>query len=176
MFAHSRDEVIPRVSKTIDATMVMFTLFFTGTQLVNLAQLPRGRKYNAEYFINEILEDIHVTCNNHDGYRHTKHMSIHMENCQVHNAAVSMAKIEKLKLTRLAHPAYSADISPCDCWSFGRAKGALQNRTFLDSTALLEALAECSTTISFDELQSVFLNWITRLEWVIQHGGDYFSK
>jgi histone-lysine N-methyltransferase SETMAR len=136
----------------------------------------RGRKYNEEYFINEILEDIHVACNNHDGYQHTKHLSIPMENCKVHNATVSMAKIEKLKLTRLAHPAYSPDISPCDFWFFGRARGALQNRTFLDSTALLEALAECWMTVTFDELQSVFLNWITRLEWVIQHGGDSFIK
>jgi histone-lysine N-methyltransferase SETMAR len=116
MFAHSRDEVIPRVSKTIDAKKVMFTIFFTGTQLVNLAQLPRGRKYNAEYFINVTLEAIHVTCSNHDGYRHTKHMSIHMENCKVHNAAVSTGKIEKLKLTKLAHRPYSPDISPCDFW------------------------------------------------------------
>jgi hypothetical protein len=173
MFAHSRDEVIPRVSSTIDAKKVMFTIFLTGTQLVNLAQLPRGRKYNTEYFINAILEAIHVACNNHDGYGHTKHMSIHMENCKVHNAAVSMGKIEKLKLTGLAHP---PDISPCDFWFFGRAKGALQNRTFLDSSALLEALAECWMTISFDKLQSVFPNWITRLEWVIQHVGGYLMK
>jgi histone-lysine N-methyltransferase SETMAR len=176
MYAHSRNEVIPRVSKAIDSKKCMVTIFFTGERLLNLAQLPRGQKYNGEYFVKEILEDINATCNQGAGYRHTKHMSIHMDNCRVHNSEWSTAVIQRLKLTRLPHPPYSPDISPCDFWFFGRAKGALQNRTFIDATALLEALTELWMTITLEELQSVFQNWIKRLDWVIQNGGKYFPK
>jgi hypothetical protein len=39
---------------------------------------------------------------------------------------------------------------------FWTSEGALQNRTFLDATALLEALTELWMTITLEELQSVF--------------------
>jgi hypothetical protein len=59
----------------------MITIFFTGNRLIKLAYLPRGQKYNKEYFINAILEGINKECNHGVGYRHTKHMKIHMDNC-----------------------------------------------------------------------------------------------
>jgi hypothetical protein len=85
-FARARDEVGPRVSPMIASTKVMVTIFFTANRLLKLVYLPQGQKYNKEYFISEILEGINEECNHVTGYRVTKMMTIHMDNCRVHNS------------------------------------------------------------------------------------------
>jgi hypothetical protein len=86
IFARARDEVVPRVSPTIGSKKVIVTIFFTANRLVTLVYLPRGQKYNKEYFINEILEGINQQCNHGTRYRVTKTMKIHMDKCRVHDS------------------------------------------------------------------------------------------
>jgi hypothetical protein len=39
---------------------------------------------------------------------------------------------------------------------------------------VLEELTDLFDTVTSEEFQSVFQNWIERLEWVIRHNGEYF--
>jgi hypothetical protein len=114
MFASERVEVVPRVSQTIASKKAMITIFFTGNRLARLVYLTQGQKYNKEYFINEILEGINRGLNGGAGTRTTKTLKIHMDNCQVRNALDTADKLRSMKLTRLPHPPYSPDFSPCD--------------------------------------------------------------
>jgi hypothetical protein len=70
----------------------MITIFVTGNRLIQHAHFQGGQKYNKEHFINAILEGINEECNQGVGYRHTKHMKIHMDNCRVHNAQQTTEK------------------------------------------------------------------------------------
>jgi hypothetical protein len=81
-----------------------------------------------------------------------------------------------MKLERLDQPAYSPDLSPCDFWFFGRAKTAIQDQSFEDPEELIEALTNLFDGITFEELQSVFHNWIRRLRRVIENRGEYFRE
>jgi hypothetical protein len=58
MFAHTRDEVIPRTSQKIGSEEVMVTIF-SGTQLMCLDYLARGQKINKLYFKDVILLQIY---------------------------------------------------------------------------------------------------------------------
>jgi hypothetical protein len=176
MYVADRADVIPRTSHMIGSKKVMITIFFTGVRLIALQYLPRGRKYNKEYFTNIILEDIDQTCNHGHGQRRTKDMFIHMDNCRVHNCQESSCKIQRMKMTRLPHPAYSPDLSPCDFWFFGFAKTSFRDLQFDSPEAIIEHLSDLFDGLTFDELQSVFHEWIQRLRWVIDHEGDYFIK
>jgi histone-lysine N-methyltransferase SETMAR len=176
MFAHDGSEIVPRVSRTIASKKSMITIFYTGNRLIKLAHLPGRQKYNKEYFINAILEGINEECNHGVGYGHTKHMKIHMDNCRVQNAQQTTEKIRSMNLQRLDHPAYSPDLNPCDFWFFGRAKTAIQNQSFQDPDELIEALTNLFDSITFEELQIVFHNWIRRLRWVIENKGEYFHE
>jgi hypothetical protein len=42
--------------------------------------------------------------------------------------------------------------------------------------AEVEALTDLLGRVTFEELQSVFQNWIERLEYVIRHNEEYFIK
>jgi hypothetical protein len=81
-----------------------------------------------------------------------------------------------MEIERLADRAYSPDLSPCDFCCFGRVKTALQNRRFADPDAVFEGLTDLFGNLTVEELQSVFHNWIERLQWVIRYNGEYFIK
>jgi hypothetical protein len=48
----------------------------------------------------------------------------------------------------------------------------LQNQRFADADAVIEALTDLFDSVTFEELQSVFQNWIGRWQWVIRHNGQ----
>jgi hypothetical protein len=84
-----------------------------------------------------------------------------------------MGEISHAKLERLPRPAYSPDLSPCDFWVFGMLKENMTNRAFQTVEEMLEAVILIWNKVSFEQLQSVFLNWMERLEWVIASGAGY---
>jgi transposase len=53
-----------------------------------------------------------------------------MDNARVHAAGDCIAKIQRLKMTRLPQPAYSPDLNPCDFWLFRFAKQVIQDKNF----------------------------------------------
>jgi hypothetical protein len=79
-------------------------------------------------------------------------------------------------LKRLPHPPYSHDISPSDCYLFGKVKSALIGREIPDKIDLLEAITEILNRISGAEFQRIFRSWIERVEKGIGARGDYFPQ
>jgi hypothetical protein len=55
-------------------------------------------------------------------------------------------------------------------------QAALQNRRFADVDTVVEALTDLLGSVTSEELQSVFQNWIERLKSVIRHNGEHFIK
>jgi hypothetical protein len=52
-----------------------------------------------------------------------------------------MSKTKKKHLSRMPHPPYSPDISPCDFWLFGMLKQILGDREFFSSDEIEDAVA-----------------------------------
>jgi histone-lysine N-methyltransferase SETMAR len=115
----------------IASKTAMITIFFAGNRLAGLVHLPQGQKYNKEYFINEILEEINRGLNGGAGTRTTKILKIDMDNCRVHNALDTADKLRSMKLTRLPHPPYSLDLSPCDFWFSGEPRSHCRIKVLL---------------------------------------------
>jgi hypothetical protein len=57
MFARAPSEAIPRTRQTIGANKTMTTIFFTARQLILLDVLPKGSKFNQQYFIDYVFLD-----------------------------------------------------------------------------------------------------------------------
>jgi hypothetical protein len=80
---------------------------------------------------------------------------------------------EHALLKRLPHTPYSPDISPSDCYLFGKVRGALIGQQIPDAIGLLDAVIEISNGISSDKLRAMFRHWIERVQSVIAaDGGD----
>jgi hypothetical protein len=95
-----------------------------------------------------------------------------MDNSMCHNARKISLELEHNKIERAPHPAYSPDISPCDFWLFGFLKESLKEQELSTSDEIIEVIAIIWNGIAFEELQSVFFNWIQQVTWAIGHGGS----
>jgi hypothetical protein len=58
MFAKSPGHVIPRTRKEIDVKQTSFTVCFTNRKLLTAEYLPKGQKYNQDYFISDIFPEL----------------------------------------------------------------------------------------------------------------------
>jgi hypothetical protein len=54
------------------------------------------------------------------------------------------------------------------------AKGEMKDREFHTVHDIRSQLTEIWTRLTFEDVQSVFLEWKIRLNWVIENGGEYY--
>jgi histone-lysine N-methyltransferase SETMAR len=176
MFAASRDEVIPRKKPAIGTQKVMLTIFFSGEGLISLQALPPGVKFTQDYFVNSILPDIANERGRIFNRIRRRDFFLHMDNSMCHNGRMVTEQIDTLKLDRVPHPPYSPDLSPCDFWLFGMLKHKIEDRVFRTTEEIVATVRKVWSEVTLAELQSVFRNWIQRLEYVIDHGGEYYTN
>jgi hypothetical protein len=55
-------------------------------------------------------------------------------------------------------------------------KGILEDREFHSHDEVEKAIAMVWNDLIFDEVQSIFHNWMNRLRWVIENGGEYITE
>ena len=174
MYAASRDEVPTSTQKKIDSEKIMLTMFFNGNSLLCIDFLPKGKKYNQRYFIDNIIEEIIKNTNEDEDQLDLDQMMIHMDNCKVHKGNLVQQKLNNLKLKSIPHPPYSPDISPCDFWLFGYLKKYLEDKEIKSEHQLKTQILTAWEHVTFEELHSVFLEWIKRLKWIIENNGEYY--
>jgi hypothetical protein len=175
MFARAPSEVIPRTRQTIGAKK-MITIFFTAHQLIALDVLPKESKFNQQYFIDYVFPDFKTENRNFRRRMPLATFWVHMDNSMCHSASEVVSKFDKHHIARLLHLLYSPDLSPCDFWLFGMLKGILKDREFHSHDEIEETITMAWNDLTFNEVQSVFHNWMNRLRWVIENGGEYITE
>jgi hypothetical protein len=55
-------------------------------------------------------------------------------------------------------------------------KGILRDREFHSRDEIEEAIKMGWDDLTFNEVQSVFHDWMNRLRWVIENGGEYITE
>jgi hypothetical protein len=99
-----------------------------------------------------------------------------MDNSMCHNARKISLELEHNKIERAPHPAYSPEISPCDFWGFGFLKEKLKEPELSTSDEIIEAITTIWNDATFEELQSVFSEWIQRATCVTGNGRNIIMK
>jgi hypothetical protein len=97
-----------------------------------------------------------------------------MDNSMCHNGRKVTDEFDNRKLQRVAHSSYSPDLSPCDFWRFGTLKQKIKDREFSGIEEIMNAVQAIWREVTLERLQSVFFNWIERLEYVIEHDLEYY--
>jgi hypothetical protein len=49
-------------------------------------------------------------------------------------------------------------------------KGVLKDRKFDSSSKIEQTITKAGNELTFDDVQSVFYNWMSRLAWVVENG------
>jgi hypothetical protein len=87
-----------------------------------------------------------------------------------------VSKLDKNHIARLPNPPYSPDLNLCDFWLSGILKVILKDREFHLYDGIEEVITMAWNDFVFDEVQNVFHNWMNRLRWVIENGGEYITE
>jgi hypothetical protein len=176
MFAKSPHDVTPRTRPGIGVKKTMFTVFFTNSKLLIADDLPKGQKYNQDYFISDILPELKREKMRYKGRKQGGTFYVHMRHSKSQNGAKIQTKFDTKGLVRSPHPPYSPDLSPCDFWFLGMAKGEMKDREFHTVQDIRSQLMEIWTRLTFEDVQSVFLAWKIRLNWAIENGEEYYGE
>jgi transposase len=176
MFATSAREVVPRTKENISAKKTMVTIFFTSTRLLVLNVLPKGTKFNQDYFIDTALPNLCSEKRRIARRKGLPNFSVHMDNSVCHKGAKVTEKFEKRHIARAPHPPYSPDLSQCDFWLFEILKQKMKERVFQSEEQILAAITESWNELIFEDIQRVFHNWMERLIWVIANSSEYYQS
>jgi histone-lysine N-methyltransferase SETMAR len=175
MFAKSSGDVTPRTRQEIGVKKTMFTIFFTNTKLLIAEDLPKGQKYNQDYFISDILPELEREKMRYKRRKKGGTFFVPMDHSKSHDGGKIQGNFAMIGRVRTPHSPYSPDLSPCDFWFFGMAKGKMKDREFHTVQDIRGWLTEIWNDLTFEDVQSVFLEWKIRLNWVIENGGEYYS-
>jgi hypothetical protein len=110
----SRDQVPTQELKKIDSQKFMVTLRFSGHGQLALDNLAKRCKMNSQYFCDVVLEGAKWTVTGMTRESGIEGIMMHLGNCKVHNSAETTGRLEEFHVTRLSHPPYFPNISPCD--------------------------------------------------------------
>lgn len=99
-----------------------------------------------------------------------------MDNAPTHNAGYTLTLLRILGWTRVPHPPYSPDLSPCDFWLFARVKKDIRGIRFANVAALKEAVEDQIAAIPSAEYKRAILqSWPKRWRKCSVEQGNYFE-
>jgi hypothetical protein len=55
-------------------------------------------------------------------------------------------------------------------------KRVLKDREFNSSGEIKEAITNIWAELTFDQVQSVFYNWMSHLAWIVENGGEHMIE
>jgi hypothetical protein len=97
-----------------------------------------------------------------------------MDHSKSHDGGKIQETFDRKGLIRRHHPPYSPDLSPCNFRFFGIAKEKARDHEFRTIQDILRRLREIWNDLTFEDVQFVFHERQSRLNWVMEKGGVLF--
>jgi hypothetical protein len=128
-----------------------------------LKAIPKGHKFNAQYYINDILVTISDWRRQTGGTRPNK-LWVHSDNARTHAAKMSRDYIGLNRMKQAPDPLYSPDLTPLGFFLFGSVKGKLMGYRAEIPFELLVRIRVILAEIPWETLNAAFLEWMERLQ------------
>jgi hypothetical protein len=101
MFAISAREMVSMTKQNISAQKTMVTVFFKSTRLLGLNFLPKGTKFNQDYFIDPVASNLYSAKRQIARRKGLPSFSVHTDNSMCHNSAKITKELEKRHIDQL---------------------------------------------------------------------------
>jgi hypothetical protein len=142
----------------------------------HLIKIPeKSRKFNASYYIAEILEPL-SQWRSIEAAGNDRKLLVHADNACPHTAKLSTQYFNENRMKLAPHPPYSPDLAPPDFYLFGYVKRCLAGLSFEDADQPLAVVEGVLKGIEKTTLQAVFLEWMDRSRKCIAANGRILSK
>lgn len=126
--------------------------------------LPKGSKFNSQYFIGEILVKTAQFYQEFNGQSNKRKLVVHMDYARPHRSKDSLTFAAENNLRFCHHPAFSPDLALSDFYLFGKVKDKLKGSEFESKDELFESIENILKKIPKEELESVMKKWENRLK------------
>jgi histone-lysine N-methyltransferase SETMAR len=164
-----------RLSDRPISSKTIFTIFFHATGEFKIAIIPEGQKMNRTYFIKCVLCPLTEICYPQGRRTHERRVMLYFDNAPVHNTEAVQESLANVGFRRMEHPPYSPDLAPCDFSLFGAMKQAFAGRHFDTIDDLFMDVEAFLGGLSADSLQTVFPEWVPRLQLCREGSGNYIE-
>jgi histone-lysine N-methyltransferase SETMAR len=134
--------------------------------------LEKGRKFNACYYIAEILEPL-SQWRSIEATGNKRKLLVRADNARPHIAKLSTQYFNENRMKSALHPPYSPDLAPSDFYLFRYVTKCLAGLSFEDAGQLHAAVEGVPEGIEKVTLQAVFLEWMDRLRKCIAANWEY---
>jgi hypothetical protein len=114
--------VVDRERHTVQSPKFMLTVVWNLIEFHVPKALLTGRKFNAQYYTNDVLVAISDWRRQTGGTLPNKFW-VHSDNAWPHTAKMSRDCICLNRMKQALHPPYSPDLAPSDIFLFGHVKG-----------------------------------------------------
>jgi histone-lysine N-methyltransferase SETMAR len=114
----------------------MLTIVWNPRGFHLIKVLEKVRKFNAGYYIAEILESL-SQWRSIEAAGDERKLLVHTDNARPHTAKLSTQYFNKNRMKSAPHPPYSRDLAPSDFCLFGYVKRCLAGLSFEDADQLL---------------------------------------
>jgi histone-lysine N-methyltransferase SETMAR len=113
MWTSPGEIVVDRERHIVQSPKFMLTVVWNPIGFHVLKALPKGRKFNAQYYTNDILVAISDWRRQIGATRPNK-LWVHSDNARPHTAKMSRDYIGFNRMKQTPHPPYSPDLAPSD--------------------------------------------------------------
>jgi histone-lysine N-methyltransferase SETMAR len=117
----------------------MFTIVWNPHGFYLIKVLDKGRKFNAGYYIAEILESL-SQWRSIEAAGNERKLLVHADDVRPHNAKLLTQYFNENQMKLATHPTYSPDLAPSDSYLFAYVKRCLAGLPFEDADELLAAV------------------------------------
>jgi histone-lysine N-methyltransferase SETMAR len=162
-----------RPRQTISSPKRMLTVFWSPLGFPLVRMLPKGAHFDTHYFCTNILAGVDRIRPAATAEEARRNVVVHFDNTSPHTATATVNFLSSHRMKRAPHQPFSPDLTPSDFYLFDKLKTALSGAVFEDEHELLDGVMEVLNGIMREELESVFEEWVARLDACIQGGGDY---
>jgi hypothetical protein len=155
MWSDPGEIVIDREQHTIQSPKFMLTVVWPPIGFHVLKALPKGRKFNTQYYANDILVAISDWRRQTGGTRPNKPW-VHFNNARPHTANMSRDYISSNRMKQAPHLPYSTDLAHPDFFLFSYINGKLMGYCAETPSELLGRIRVILAEIPPETLNAAF--------------------
>jgi hypothetical protein len=172
----SRDELPVQIKPEIQAEKCLISVIWLVNGIDSLVEVPKGESYSSAHFYDVVVPSLADDIGSRSRRKSLKGLYVHSDNARPHNSRQSIDCPQATKARGMAQSADNPGLTPSDFFLIGDLKRKLQGIHIPGRERLKSEIIRILGGIGPDLLISVFEDWIKRLEWVVQNGGEYYNN
>jgi histone-lysine N-methyltransferase SETMAR len=148
---------------------VLYAVFFRSSGLVQAVKLEGQKSVTALWYTIQCLPKVF-------GDAIEIGLILHHDNASSHTVSLTSQYLANNNIKAFPNSIYSTNWAMCDFWLFAELKRNLRGRSVQSEEEFDVVVLEYLNSIPESGWRGAFDIWESRIEWCVEHEGDYFCN